>query len=1125
MHMQVWLRYVIAVVIVAGTAAPGRCATRIALLATTSDVPTGNIRSLAELQLSQIRDVQVLERQQIDRLLSEQQLSLSGLVDADQAVRAGKVFSADLLAILESSAKSHDFGLVIFDAATGARLFDAAIDAVDGAKSADAVLQAVRSAMDKRQHVDKLKTICLMTVRNGDMPRDMDGFCDAVGRLVERQLSGSAGLAVLERSRLEQVTRERALGAATHDLAASLVVAELEIDRNGAPDALTATAILSDTTGKQENALKISIPGSDAAALAVAITDELTRKLNIPLAAAVNRKLEAARFERESNLRDQNGDFIRALTPAEAAHALSPDDTVLYAGLARALVFHGRALYAGPGPEAHRVKESWKDPMTAPASLVRGAQMLADLAPRILAAEPNTRTAGIDQCDRAADELCDFIMFATLNQKSYADMSPEPFKDLAMAKAALRRYLLARDADLFAQVRDAKSFDDYSKHLVGLLSDDEWICSSSSDEWTADLLELSERWLKLRRDKYPNRNSAAATEALETMSIDWQFEHHRKISIFRPGVNHRSRRWDPTAAGFGRLETLSNELRTGNDTILHQYGHLCHLATAVTRESDSTDRMAAEVEQFLKAKEAEISNPALKDRPDVRLLLYRLMQCADHTLDQTNWAGHYSVELMNFCLSRNEIEPEVLYRGMCAGSFGPPKAADVERRTAALEKFLTVLKAPDSVVLQSSREHLESYYGELLAELRQTYQHAPGVATVKPWQNSRELIDLFDAREGLQWVFNPIVDGRSIYAVGAAHDGPTLAPTQLRLLRFSLDGKAIDKMPPIAINDLITQQNPRIRSGHNPMFIMGACLADGCYCAATWRHGLLIFPTDGNAVEVIDEHSGLPTNSARAIASLDGKIYAGLGLEGSEGYIVACDRRTHAVDVLASGARKQKQSPFDDDETFEVPSLIADPPRKRLIVAVQRYEPQTQLNGLWEYKPATRQWRQLLPMRLLRPSRKPGSHLVTGIKRILPLSGDRILIVSNVGWYIFDLAHDRAEIIAQESEPGGPEMPLPSDTPKFSGASSEALAAVKGRRISAWGDSALIGDWFWDAGTYPRTWGRCNLKTGRGEDFPSPRENAYPFVPFYIRPIGDGSQMLVGDHLGLWILDMTQSPH
>jgi hypothetical protein len=804
----------------------------------------------------------------------------------------------------------------------------------------------------------------------------------------------------------------------------------------------------------------------------------------------VDRKLEAARFHRESDFRAQAGDYLRALIPAEAAHALLPDDLDLYTALARALIFHGRALYAGPGSEAHRVKEPWKDPKTAPRSLLRGAAMLADLMPRVLSADAPIKAAAAEQCDRAADELCDFIMFATLNQTDYADMAPEPSPDLTAAKSGLRQYLLAVDADQFVKVHDEESFDGYNRHLVGLLSDDEWMASGSSDEWTSDLLRLAEQWLKLRA-RYPNRNSAATTDVLAAMAIDWQFEHHRKISMYKPGASHRSRRWDLTAAGFERLEALARELLSGDDALLHQYGQLLHLSIAVTRDGDSSDRMNADVGQYIHAKEAELASPALKNRPDVRLLLYRLMSRADQLLDQTRSAGHWSIELMNFSLSRREIDPIVLYRGLGQGVYSRPQGAELDRRIAALQKILADVDSSNTVLLSGSKEKLDAYYKGLLASQLEIGQRAAGIALARPGLKNRPLIDVFDAEQGIQWVFSPIVDGRSVYAVGVAHTGSGAVSLKLQLLRMSLDGNTVEKLPGISIGDTLTRQRPETRSAMNPMFIMGSCLVNDCYCAATWRHGLLFIPINGSPVEVIDEHNGLPTNATRQIAALDGTIYAGLGMEGSEGYIVAVDPTKKSVNVLASSARRDKQSPLDDSGAFEVRGMVADPPRRRLIVAIQLNAPQTQLSGLWEYKPAARQWRQLLPMRLLQTGPVADSSSENHVRRLVALSDDRVLIVTDRGVYRYDLAHDRAQIIVQG----------------------------KDHRISGWGDTVLIGDWLWGGGTGSRPWGRFNLKTGGSETFPSPRENPYPFVPSYFKPIGDGSQVLVGDDFGLWVLD------
>ena len=1107
------------VLLALGSSCASAGAARVALL---GDPRVKELVTLAEAEVGQGHDLQVVERQQVDRVLGEQKLSLSGLVDPEQAVAAGKVLSADLLAVVESDPHSPVAGLVVFDTGTGVRLCDRSIDTAAGANAAHAIAGYVVDAAAKRARNDSLHRVCLMTVRNGDLPRDMDSFCDAVGRLVERQLVGSANVALLERSRLEQVTRERALSGGGGNLLDSLTVLELEIDRDG-PAGLRATSVLTSGTGKSLGKLTVGAGAQDADELARAVASQLLEKFNVPAGGEGDRAIEAARFARESELRHQNGDFIRALAPAEAAHALMPRDLVLSATLARALIFHGRLLYEGPGPQAHRVKERWPDPRVAPPTLLRGASLIADLAPQFFSSDGETRAAAAAQFDRATDELCDFLMSATLSESHYKDVVPIPSPDIAAAKASLRRYLLAQDDAMRSAIKDEASFNAYSKHLASFFSDDTWIASSSADEWTGDLVERSGRWLDLKRS-YPGDFSADVSAALDAIAIDWQFEKHRKISIYRPVGVHRSRRWDPSPAGLGQLDSLVARLKHDPSGILREYGDLCSLSTTLCRDEDSPDEMRDEVSAYIAAKEQAIGHPALAKRPDIRLMLYRLMSYADQTLDRTPFAGQLSDGLMDFCLSRKDIDPVVIHRGLTKTKWGRPTGADAERWAAALRRILAVLDSPQCVVLYGEKEKLQQMYRRDLSLLGHTQEHAPGVATTQPGTRARNLVELFDAEDGLQFVFHPVPHDRAVYALGGYRAGQALHRMDLKLLRFSLDGNSRQELGTTWVDDYITKQGKPNRSGVIDSFAQSACIGEGRYCTALWRHGLFLFPLAGGDPEVVDERAGLPTNAVHLVAVLDGKVYAGLGIQGNEGYIVSYDLATHAVDVLASGIRKEKRSPFDDGETFEVRGLVADPPRHRLIVAVQRLEDSQQVNGVWEYKPATAAWRQLLPMRLIRPTPQHQNGMFTDIARIDAVPDDKLLIVANVGYYLYDLVVDRATVLFQRTEiPQGLPEPV-TELPRYereTAASEDALAA---RHVSTWGESTLVGNWLWDNGSGSRPWGRCNLKTGAAEDFPTLRQNPYSFHPHYLRPIGDGSQMLAGDDFGLWILQTPDQP-
>ena len=171
--------------------------------------------ALAEVQLSALPSLSLLERSAIDKLLEEHQLVFQGMADTALAVKAGKVLTVDLLAVLEGDPKAKgdpSLGLIVFDARTGTRLCDETLGTATGEKLASAMVAAVDAAAAKyRKRASGLKTVSIVGVRNVDMPIGHDALCQAVARVLERNLVNSANVTVLEREHLEEVRRERAV--------------------------------------------------------------------------------------------------------------------------------------------------------------------------------------------------------------------------------------------------------------------------------------------------------------------------------------------------------------------------------------------------------------------------------------------------------------------------------------------------------------------------------------------------------------------------------------------------------------------------------------------------------------------------------------------------------------------------------------------------------------------------------------------------------------------------------------------------------------------------------------------------------------------------------------------------
>jgi len=71
---------------------------KIALVTKENSNAVKSLLDLAQVELSKDNRFALVERQAIDRILTEQKLNLSGLVDANDAVKAGKLLAVDVIA-------------------------------------------------------------------------------------------------------------------------------------------------------------------------------------------------------------------------------------------------------------------------------------------------------------------------------------------------------------------------------------------------------------------------------------------------------------------------------------------------------------------------------------------------------------------------------------------------------------------------------------------------------------------------------------------------------------------------------------------------------------------------------------------------------------------------------------------------------------------------------------------------------------------------------------------------------------------------------------------------------------------------------------------------------------------
>src|ERR1019366_1377073 len=319
---------------------------RIALICASSSATMNNLLDLAEAKLSADDGLVLLDRKAVSKLLAEQKLSLSGLVDSNFAVNTGKLLNANVFALVEADPLGKEaLGLVIYDADAGIKWHDATLAAGTLDQQVEAIAQAVRGVAKKRAVLPKsLQTVCVLGTRNADLPRAQDHVAPTVAWLLERHLLASPSLVVLERKRLDRVNQEKALTGSQKELLASLVSVEIEISR--ADKGIRATAHLTDPQGKDLGKIRAESASASAEELAKGLLAGVVRSLQAaPIGAAPDRRREGQRFFLEGQRLFTHGQWPQAVRALEAAHALNPEDVPTHVHLTHVLIEGGVGSY------------------------------------------------------------------------------------------------------------------------------------------------------------------------------------------------------------------------------------------------------------------------------------------------------------------------------------------------------------------------------------------------------------------------------------------------------------------------------------------------------------------------------------------------------------------------------------------------------------------------------------------------------------------------------------------------------------------------------------------------------------------------------------------------------------
>jgi hypothetical protein len=1110
-------------------ATPAWAGTRVALLGGQGADEAGGVLTLAEAELSGERDILLVDRSQIERLLSEAERSLSGLADGDTAIRVGQILGADVLAVVESEPQSrHALGLLVFETASGMHLWDASLAEANPRQAARQIVEGVQQAARKRsRQAGPRCSICLASVRNADLPPAANAFCDAVGRLLERTLTRSPEIVVLERRRLELIRREIAIGhlgqgTSEQDPLSSLAMVDVDI-RRAQGSAMLATVSVHDHAGKLLGRATAKAETMDAVDLAEALSKPLAEVLRAtPVIVRIDPRAEAARFVREALWLCRHRQWDGALTAAEVALTLAPRDAEILEPAAQ-VFFFATSETIDPG-------RSGLPPRPIHASLQKVNDALSRAERGMTTAELLLRT----ERETAGPPLRRFLAIAGDADSPYGtpgspvglasletcfprllmvedEHSPQTRARLASLQQRYRAMCKDAGAQACRVVRDRQTFIQYTNSLSILLGNVAWYAPTGRI-WADDTAEFLDAWLE------PAAQYGVFWDESFTLNLMFTPIGGRAAQGDRVG---QAGQWVLLPGDLERLSAVYVRMTQHREPAVAVLGHACRLLTYLSLRQPLRADQHRVFRQFLVRALATIRAPAPGDPAATRAICYyAILDAIEALAEEEDRRGEFA-DLLEFMLSRRE-----LVRGVAAAACEPVHTAysyyapylhrapgrrttttvppsDYDKLAAAGRRILAAIARGELVSLDGSPAAARF---RVIASDEQIFLARPELRPqpVAPWRQARRLVNV--AREpGLRAISRAVVRGQTAWTVGIGNDAQDpqgywqLMAVDLRsgdCRRWSRVPHARGAVP------------PRI-----PLY------SDNCHLevddtrayVGSFYQGILLLPLGGGPPvwlqhrDDVNVQQQLPSNRVFSLAALDGKLYASVGAFSGEGtFLVSVDLADRSVRTISS-SRAVTGRPLDDREQ---PPLVFLPmlkdPRQHRVLFVVSY-PLADA-GLWEIDTRGDRIRRLTAH----------DRYVSWISDVR--DGCVLLALANASatqWEAieYDLARDASQRVF-----------LCGDRPAVN-----AKAADDARVTPDWlaqPPYLRVGQWWWTGWPF----GRISRGGRFGELLPFPEDQPqllaellgldHEFAWRQMEPLGN-DKILWCDRHGIWVLDLS----
>ena len=1077
-------------------------ATHVALVTTGSTEAAAQTIALATAQFSaDPNDIELLDRQAVNAIIREQKLSLSGLVDQEKMIQVGKLVKADLFAVVDTDPSGGQaLGLVIFDTATGLRLWDGAISG-NPEPAATSIHSAIRAAAAKDRKLNRgMRLVGFLPVRNANLPLERDAFCDTVRLLLERRLTASPGVAVLERGRLQQVNRERRLPTAKgrEDLWPSVVLIQLEISR--APDGrgLHASATLADSSGRQLDKREASVNTDSAPDLADKLQGLLIGSLKVPaIDLPFDRRDEARRFARDSEVLIHNARFATGAAAGEAAYALQPDDehrliltTSLWARAWSVLTPDDVNLVemslGAPGP-IHLSSDDLERTLALASRAV--AMQQESLKEEIRGQHAGQSFMEYTGDDKRTTFLWGFAARLNAVEEVKAEFHPLISEFRSAAMAYLVDYYDAWAKSIATSPTDLINYNGGVYYAVETAAN----IAAGFPDFAVARDHLIHQWMK-------------AFDRSWTVAPDlWLQAGLRQSQLMGTVLNKRSvseRGWkDYSDEKFQRsLTPVADDLNHSSCPVMRLYGSIA--TDLVNSQSAAPGPQAADrrLEAVLRQFEETLEHPGSPPMPTRQYAYVAAVDGIRLLSSGTKPAFEAAIDLLRRAARHRQLIPYAAMKLLMPilRRDGRPRELAV-----ALKETVDLSGAPDCQILDGNADGVRQMLVEELHSLREQNPGLSPEKVARPWNSARRLADASDLAGISELEDFARVSGENVYFIGSGTDAE--GKSFVQAFEVSLKGG-----PPRALAKMEVGNDAKrdsIYDGFGDHLIQGAALDDHNYYVSLYARGVVVFPRDSRPAARIDGASGLPSNWVRSLASVGGELYI-VSSANDGAYLSKWNPNDKSLQVCISSLRKDTKSPLDDTPGLRIKFIIDDSPRKRLLLSVGQYSQRPGerwddcRGGLWQFDTANGQMKHLLTA---------ASGLDLGPARGVDHG---FLYAATTLWVVeYDLAKDRARY--SSFKPGSitesyiRELPIESAAMKGAGWSEPDSERPGTRRV--------IDRWLWIGQPFSRI--SADAKTVEQLDgrLAAGKE---PIGPVSIMEPAAGIRLILGDRRQLYVVTL-----